>query len=76
MNKNVSPNNFSGNGRVSVLFQYYYRNYFLHYKPGRLLPYLHARECLVHAVKPPIKDTLKEDKPPNKGYTHCIENHL
>ena len=31
-------------------------------------------------VKPPIKDTLKEDKPPNKGqaemYTHSIENHL
>ena len=30
-------------------------------------------------VKPPIKDTLKEDRPPNKGQdenTHSIENHL
>ena len=32
-------------------------------------------------VEPPIKDTLKEDKPPNKGQavvysTHSIENHL
>ena len=32
---------------------------------------------------PSIKDTLKEDRPPNKGqaestvvYTHSIENHL
>ena len=25
------------------------------------------RKVHVHTVKPPIKDTLKEDKPPNKG---------
>ena len=34
----------------------------------------------LYTVKPLIKDTLKEDKPPNKGqvllYTHSIENHL
>ena len=30
-------------------------------------------------VKPPIKDTSNEDKPPNKGQaesTHSIKNHL
>ena len=25
-----------------------------------------------YTVKPPIKDTPKEDKPPNKGHTKCI----
>ena len=36
-----------------------------------------AEKCIT--VKPPIKDTQKEDKPPNKGQaesTHSIENHL
>ena len=33
-------------------------------------------------VKPPIKDTPKEDRPPNKGrlemllYTHSVQNNL
>ena len=32
-----------------------------------------------YTVEPLIEDTLKEDKPPNKGkaeYTHSIDNHL
>ena len=28
-----------------------------------------------HVVKPPIKDTLEEDKPPNKGHTKMYSSN-
>ena len=33
----------------------------------RMLPYSNLKIKIDGTVKPPIKDTLKEDKPPNKG---------
>lgn len=38
-----------------------------------------AKKAIGYAVKPPIKDTLEEDKPPYKDkllYTHSVQNDL